>query len=359
MSNPTHLWRTTNGGVSWSTENFTPPPSLPPAALGLYGSPTFDGSLGVEAVDYPVGGHQAIYFYETHDAGKSWTLDTDLSQPIGVGDALNINRRNAAAQSCFGPVTSSRVAVVSSAGTATWWILQPGPKGATRRIVVGHGGSGTTSYVMKGLPATTGHVQVAALNINDALLTLPNPSGYQSTFETSNGGVTWEKMSPVASGWTVSDVAPNCATRNLRITLGRTGAGLGHIGMYFYVKNVGTRTCELDGYPTLQMTANSKPVATLVTFGSDYTVPSVSPRDTVVNPGGRAVFMLGYSDQTGYGSSRCPTATTLAITPPGNLVSQDLRLQIQPYGGGTIQTLVCGEIAVSPIMSLATWKQIA
>jgi photosystem II stability/assembly factor-like uncharacterized protein len=357
VDNPTHLWRTTNGGISWSTLTFPPPPSLPSTALGLYGAPEFAGSYGVEPVDYPVGGHQAIYFYVTHDGGASWTT-TASEPPIAVGGVLHINRRNAAAQSCTGPVTSSRVAIVSPASTATWWAFQPGPKGATKRIVVGHGGLGSTTYEMNGLPATTGQIQIAALNINDALVTFAIPYGYRTTYETSNGGVTWERTSPVASGWTVSDVAANCATSNLRMTLGRTGAALGHIGMYFDVKNVGTRTCELDGYPTVQMIAAPKRlVPTLVNFGSDYTVPPTSPRVTLIKPGERAVFMLGYADQTGYGLSTCPTATTLQITPPGNLASQDLRVEAQPYGG-TIQRLRCGEIAVSPIMSVATWKHI-
>lgn len=356
-NNPTHLWRTTNGGANWSTMTFAPPTSLPSTTIGLYGSPVFAGSYGVEPVDYPIGSHQAIVFYVTHDAGRSWTIDT--RRPIAVGGTLKINRRRAEAQACFGPVTSSRVAIVSAASTATWWILQPGPKGATKRIVVARGGSGTTSYEMNGLPATTRNVQVAALNINDALLTLPNPSGYRSTYETSNGGVTWKRLFPLTNGWLMKGAAPNCATRNLRITLGRSGFALGHIGMYFFVKNIGARTCELGGYPTLQMTTNPKRfVPTLVTFGSDYTVPVVSPRDIVIKPGDRAVFMLGYSDQTGYGMSKCPAANGLEITPPGDLVAQDLGLQIQPYGGATIQTLVCGEIAVSPIMSLATWKGI-
>jgi hypothetical protein len=212
---------------------------------------------------------------------------------------------------------------------------------------------------MGGLPATTGNIHIAPLNANDALLTLPIPSGYQTTYETSNGGVKWEKVGHLSNGLTKSETVPNCATSNVQITLGRTGVAMGHIGMYFYVRNVGTQTCELDGYPTVQMIGSTESlIPTLVTFGSDYTVPAVAPRTIVIAPGDRAIFLLGYADLTGYGFSKCPTATTLRVTPPDDLASQDLHLEIQAYGGASIQQLVCGEIAVSPIMSLATWKHI-
>jgi hypothetical protein len=129
--------------------------------------------------------------------------------------------------------------------------------------------------------------------------------------------------------------------------------------MYFLVKNVGTRACELDGFLTIHMIGGTKRlVPTVVTFGADYTVPLISPRITRIKPGGTSVFMLGYADATGYGLSKCPTANTLRITPPGDLVFQDLHVEIQAYGGATIQSLVCGEIAVSPIMSLGAWKHI-
>jgi photosystem II stability/assembly factor-like uncharacterized protein len=356
--NPTHLWRTTNGGVTWSTITFSPPPSLRSSTLGLYGEPEFSGTTGVVPVDYSVGGHQSIYFYVSGNGGETWALDSRM-KPIGVGERLAINRRNAGAQSCFGPVTSSHVAIVAPASSTTWWILQPGPKGSTKRVVAINNGAGTSTYQMKGLPATTGHLQIAALNANDALLTFPIPSGYQLTYETSDGGVKWEKVSRLSNISTESDETPHCATSNLQITLGRSGAALGHIGLDFYVKNVGTRACELDGYPTVQLIGNTMNlIPTVVTFGSDYTVPPVVSRSIILKPGNRSVFLLGYADETGYGNDTCPTATTLRITPPGDLASKDLRVKIQAYGGATIQQLVCGEIAVSPIMSLTTWKHL-
>jgi hypothetical protein len=358
-TNSTHLWWTQDGGVDWSTLTLPPPSPFARNARGLYGEPEFSGLNGVVPVDYPVGHHQAIYFYATHDGGVTWKLMVGSHLPIDVSGALSINPQTAA-QVCSLDVrtASGRVAIVTAASPATWWVLQPGPKGATTRLVVTADGAGITTYSMKDLPATTGQPDLAALNVNDALLTLPIPYGYETTYETSNGGVKWEKVT-LPTRRSTESVAPHCATSNLRITLGRSGAAAGHIGMYFLVKNVGTRACELDGFLTIHMIGGTKRlVPTVVTFGADYTVPLISPRITRIKPGGTSVFMLGYADATGYGLSKCPTANTLRITPPGDLVFQDLHVEIQAYGGATIQSLVCGEIAVSPIMSLGAWKHI-
>jgi hypothetical protein len=130
--------------------------------------------------------------------------------------------------------------------------------------------------------------------------------------------------------------------------------------MNFLLKNVGKRACELDGFPTVQMIGSTTHlVPTEVTFGTDYTVPFIAPRITRIKPGGTVVFMLGYADMTGYGVAKCPAAHTLRITPPGDLASHDLHLEVQAYGGATIQRLVCGEITVSPIMSLSAWRHIS
>jgi hypothetical protein len=97
---------------------------------------------------------------------------------------------------------SGHVALVASNPT-TWWILQPGPKSATAEVVVTIGAIRISSFVIRDLPKTTNQMVVAALNARDALITLPIPSGYHTTYETANGGVTWSKVTlpvPLAGG---------------------------------------------------------------------------------------------------------------------------------------------------------------
>jgi len=195
--NSTHLWKTGDGGINWSVLTLAPPPALPRTAVGLYGEPKFSGPNGVVSVDFPVNDHQAIYFYETHNGGLSWKLEVSPGLPVVVSGKLKINHE-IATQPCTLDVSavSGQVAIVALANATTWWILQPGPKGATTKLIVTGSGAGIATYNVIDLPATTGHPELAVLNAHDALLTFAIPAGYKTTYETSDGGATWVKVSP-------------------------------------------------------------------------------------------------------------------------------------------------------------------
>jgi hypothetical protein len=196
-TNPTHLWRTNDGGVHWSLMTLPRPSSVPSTTLGLYGKPVFSGLIGVVPVDYPDGNRQAVYFYVTHDGGLRWTLDS-VHPRVVVGGVLRINRQSAAAQPCFGgtltPVASRHVVVIAAASPTTWWILQPGVKGEGSVSIVSLKGDHIASTKLRDLPSTQKETALAALNSKGALLTLPIPYGYQSTYETSNSGASWTKL---------------------------------------------------------------------------------------------------------------------------------------------------------------------
>jgi hypothetical protein len=196
-NNETHLWRTSDGGVDWSLMTLPRPSSVSSTALGLYGKPVFSGLTGVVPVDYPDGSRQAIYFYMTHDGGLRWTLDAVHPRAV-VGGDLRINRQAAAAQPCLvggsARVASGQVVVITSAGPKTWWILQPGGKGEGSVSIVSINGGHVASTKLRDLPSTGSETAFAALNSRGALLTLPIPYGYQSTYETSNSGANWKKI---------------------------------------------------------------------------------------------------------------------------------------------------------------------
>jgi hypothetical protein len=195
VSNPTFLLRTENGGVDWSRVTFPTPPSLPHNARGLYGEPKLAGADGVVAVDFPVNGHQDIFFYSTHDGGLIWKVNANSMLPIIVDEPLKLNPQTAT-QTCNLDLsaTSGRAAIVSLANLSTWWILEPGSKGATKRLVATDNGVALNTYEISDLPATTGQMEFTALNVNDALITLPIPYGYQTTYESTDGGATWRKL---------------------------------------------------------------------------------------------------------------------------------------------------------------------
>jgi len=205
-NNPTKLWRTTNGGKSWSAITFPTPPSLKSNSLGIYGEPEFSGENGAVTVDFPANDHQYIYFYVTHDGGLKWTLDANSHLPLLVDAKLAINRQEAVTLTCSATISNSwsHAAIVDPVNPRTWWVLQPGPKGSTREFIISNGGTTISSFTIKDLPATFSQADnqpdLTALNSSDALITLPIPYGYRTTYQTSNGGKTWQKVEVGGTG---------------------------------------------------------------------------------------------------------------------------------------------------------------
>ncbi len=144
-----------------------------------------------------------------------------------------------------------------------------------------------------------------------------------------------------------------CQSGQLSIVRGQTGGAMGHIGIAASAfQNISTTTCTLSGYPTLQMLdALGHAMPTHVIDGSSYTVISRPESVVVLLPGKQAMFDLGYSNGTGYGSAVCPTSAQVEITPPGSSESISVRWTLQPYGGPTIAKLRCGEITISPVFA--------
>ena len=142
-----------------------------------------------------------------------------------------------------------------------------------------------------------------------------------------------------------------CDSSQLSIQLGLQDAAMGSrgvTGMAF--QNTSAKSCTLEGYPIVQMLdASGKSLPTYVTHFGSFAAPDAAPAIITLAPGAKAKFDLLYAAQTGYGNAVCPTSTTVDFTPPGSKVALALNWKIQPYGGGTIQKLRCGEIKVSPV----------
>lgn len=143
-----------------------------------------------------------------------------------------------------------------------------------------------------------------------------------------------------------------CLSVQLKVRLGRAGAALGHIGQVVSFKNTSATTCTLHGYPGLQMlNAAGHPIATQALRGIAYTVPSVPERVVTLTPGAEASFDLGYDDSTGYENDKCPVSARVEITPPNAYKPITVSWRIQPYGGGSVTHVRCGQITVSPVFA--------
>jgi hypothetical protein len=148
--------------------------------------------------------------------------------------------------------------------------------------------------------------------------------------------------------------ASRCHSNQLAVRIGSEGAALGHIGVKVRFVNISASTCALYGYPGLQMLgAADHALPTEVHRGVAYTVPKIAERSVTLHPGASAAFDAGWDDATGYGLKKCPTSSRVLITPPDAYRSVKIAWRIQPYGGGTIQHLRCGQITVSPVFASA------
>jgi hypothetical protein len=159
-------------------------------------------------------------------------------------------------------------------------------------------------------------------------------------------------LGPAATVSSAAPTTPRCHSSQLHVKLGPAGAALGHIGQLVSFENASATTCTLYGYPGLQMLdAAGRPIRTQVLRGIAYTVPSVPERPVSLPPGHEASFDLGYDDATGYGNESCPTSARVEVTPPNAYAPITVAWRMQPYGGGTIQHLRCGQITVSPVFA--------
>ena len=155
-----------------------------------------------------------------------------------------------------------------------------------------------------------------------------------------------------ADATSLAAIPSRCHPSQLIVRIGHEGAAAGHIGVEVRFQNVSARACTLYGYPGLQMLdAAGRPLPTEVHRGRAYTVPNVAERLVTLRPRAGAAFDAGWDDATGYGRKQCPTSTRVLITPPDAYQSIKIAWRIQPYGGGSVQHLRCGQITVSPVFA--------
>lgn len=146
-------------------------------------------------------------------------------------------------------------------------------------------------------------------------------------------------------------VIPDCSSSQLTIIDGRHGVAMGNVGVDgIAFKNISTTICRLAGYPNLQMLDTAgNPIATYLNLGTSYTVQSRPLEPVTLLPNGEAMFDLGYTSSTGYGTAYCPTSAQVLVTPPNSNHPISTLWKMQPYGGNSIAELRCGEITVSPV----------
>ena len=135
--------------------------------------------------------------------------------------------------------------------------------------------------------------------------------------------------SPPPSG---STTPARCSLAHLKIAeVGSNGAA-GSIQVEVSMRNVGSTSCSLEGYPGMALLAGTTQLPTTVIRGSSVVVPAIHPRLVVLSPGRSAAYVFGYSDVP-TGNQTCPTSTGLEVTPPNAYQHATISFQSTACGG--------------------------
>jgi hypothetical protein len=154
---------------------------------------------------------------------------------------------------------------------------------------------------------------------------------------------------PASASW------PLCRRGDLRVTARGTGAGLGHVGVLFTLRNVAAAPCRLLGYAGLRLLGRGgEPLPTTVhrAVSGTYLFPPVAPHRVALRPGGYAVFELEYEDNP-FGpqasepyAKACPAASQAAVTLPGDRGFSVVAAAMGPCSGA---------VWISPVIPGRQW----
>jgi hypothetical protein len=161
--------------------------------------------------------------------------------------------------------------------------------------------------------------------------------------------------STATSSATVADQAraarapmpPGCSSSQVSVSVGRPGAGLGHIGEPLLFRNKGQLTCSLTGYPgvallkksgTGQVQASRTPSGYLGGLASGSAVVPV----VRVRPGQTISALLEGDDNPAHGAGVCPSYQALLITPPNQTVTVRLARPFSFFCSPEIHPVVAG-----------------
>lgn len=236
----------------------------------------------------------------------------------------------------------------ATAGAAVAGMLEGSHAGGTRILPVA-----ARESLQASTPATTTTSRPAPVPTTvPTAQPAPAPSPSQATAATTATTSLPADTGSGTAGGTGTAAPPLCSTSQLSVAHVRSDAAMGHADEVFSFLNGGS-TCRMRGYPAVQMLSTSG--AALSTTQSDgvsgYTAtPAAFPTGTVVlAAGGRAYFVIWYSDGTGeVTGASCPTSASLAVTPPEQQDAVVFPWALTPYGGGATG-VHCGEITVSPL----------
>jgi hypothetical protein len=154
---------------------------------------------------------------------------------------------------------------------------------------------------------------------------------------------------PASASW------PQCRQDEVHVAVRGTGAGLGHVGVLFTLRNVSRADCRILGYAGLRLlsrAARRLPTTVHHAASGTYLFPPVAPHWVALAPGAFAAVELEYGDNpSGAQASEpyaraCPAATQADVTWPGARGYRVVAAAMAPCGGA---------VWISPVIPGRQW----
>lgn len=128
-----------------------------------------------------------------------------------------------------------------------------------------------------------------------------------------------------------------CTSSQLQAELGPSNAGAGQVYAPLILRNTGSATCELRGFPGVSLLDGSGNQIGEPATREGGEGPTVS-----LAPGAAASATL-HTTNAGIGPSCDPTSTRIKVFPPDQTAELTFEAQYTACGGFTVSTLVAGE----------------
>jgi hypothetical protein len=182
---------------------------------------------------------------------------------------------------------------------------------------------------------------VTSITAGTSLGTSSRVSPSTAIHVTTAAGAPPSRTSSLAAGAT-----PGCANADLAVGVGRTGAGLGHVGLTIVFTNGSRHLCTLYGYPGVAgVDRTGRQVTQAVRTLSGYLGGSYTKTTVRLAPGGRASALVEGTDNPA-GTATCPVYPSLLVTAPNQTRSHVLAASMPG----------CSHLEIHPVVAGATGR---
>jgi hypothetical protein len=299
-------------------------------------------------------GQHAVTPSKPAASSASGSPPATTAPPPGASSGAIVDLQSSAQVPFTGDTVVLRVQAAAGAGSPQWLRL------ATATVTLGDGSTATvtskcggTSLPPPGAGLRIQHVYHHAGVVTPSV-TAATVCGHRPETGAALAGASLSlRVLPAASA--VSASWPWCRQAQLTTTATTEGAGLGHVGVLFTLRNTSSASCRLEGYPGLQLLdGNGHPLPTTVVraVSGAYLFPAVGPHSVALAPGAAGSFDLQYyNSPVGAAANQpyataCPAATQVVVTMPNSAGHSVVPVSMAPCEG---------QVLVSPAVPGVQW----